>query len=399
MLLCTDCFFVFWTGLNRMDKKIPNVVLLIETSREFGRSFMYGVARYSRNHGPWAFYKELGGLNRSLPDFEKAEVDGIIMRNPQKYNTLISLNRPAILIIHEEFEKSHFPKVITDGEKVGCMAAEHYMDKGFQNFGFCGFSEMSWSRERERFFNLRLEEAGYTCHKYAQPRSTKQRAWEHEKESLVDWIRSLPKPVGILACNDERGQHVSEACKIAGLRVPDDVAILGVDNDVLVCDLSDPPLSSIALNTEKAGYETARLLDDLMKGQAMEGQRILVEPTRIVERQSSNILAVDDENVARAVRFICDNVDKPIQVDDVAQAAAMSRRMLERRFRKFLNRSINEEVKRIRIKRCIQLMFETDLSISEIARTMGFSGIEHISRYFRNAIGMSLSAYRRNLGK
>lgn len=385
--------------MNRMDKKIPNVVLLIETSREFGRSFLYGIARYSRNHGPWAFYKELGGLNRSLPNFEKAEVDGIIMRNPQDYKALVSLNRPAILIIHQEHEESCFPTVVTDGEMVGRMAAEHYVDKGFQNFGFCGFSEMFWSRERERFFTLRLEEAGYSCHSYKQPRATRQRAWEHEKEFLVDWIGSLPKPVGILACNDERGQHVTEACKIAELRVPDDVAILGVDNDVLVCDLSDPPLSSIALNTEKAGYETARLLDDLMKGQAMDGQRILVEPTRIVERQSSNILAVDDENVAQAVRFINDNVDKPIQVNDVAQAAVLSRRVLERRFRQLLNRSINEEIKRIRIKRCIQLLFETDLSISEIATTMRFSGVEHISRYFRNAIGMSLSAYRRKLRK
>ncbi len=382
-----------------MDKKIPNVVLLIETSREFGRSFMYGIARYSRNHGPWAFYKELGGLDRSLPNFARAEVDGVIMRNPQEYNDLISLNRPAILIIHQEFEKSTFPKVVTDGEKIGRVAAEHFLNKGFQNFAFCGFSEMSWSRERERFFNLRLEEVGCASKSYVQPHSRSRRAWENEKELLVDWIRSLPKPVGILACNDDRGQHVTEACKIAGVCVPADVAILGVDNDVLVCDLSDPPLSSIALNTERAGYEAARLLDDLMSGNAMSGQRILVEPTHVMERQSTNVLAVDDVDVAQAVSFVRENVDRPIQVNDVVQAVATSRRMLERRFRKFLNRSVNEEIKRAKIKRCIQLLSETDLPISQIATTMGFSGVEHISRYFRKAIGMSLSAYRRRLGK
>lgn len=382
-----------------MAKKIRNVVLLMETSREFGRSFMYGIARYSRNHSRWSFYKEPGGLDRSLPDFQKAEVDGIIMRNPDEYSDLVSLNRPTILVIHQEAQDSNFPRVITDGENVGRMAAEHFLDKGFQNFGFCGFDEMFWSRERGRFFALRLEEAGLSPYVYQQPRRKSRGLWESEKDHLVDWVRSLPKPVGILACNDDRGQHVTEACKIAELRVPDDVAILGVDNDVLVCDLSDPPLSSIALNTEKAGYEAAELLDSLMNGQAMDGQRVLVEPTHIVERQSTDILAVDDEYVASAVRFISERVDKPIQVNDVAQASAMSRRMLERRFREFLNRSVNEEIKRVKIKRCIQLLFETDLSISEIASTMGFSGVEHISRYFRSSLGMSLSSYRRKLVK
>jgi len=378
---------------------IPNVVLLVETSREFGRSFMYGIARYSRNHGPWAFYKEAGGLDRSLPHFQKAEVDGIIMRNPKKYTELVSLNRPTVLVVHQEAAESDFPRVITCGETIGRMAAQHFLDRGFQDFGFCGFDDMFWSREREHFFTLRLGEAGYSAHTYRQPRYKTARAWEKEKVHLVEWIRSLPKPVGILACNDDRGQQVTEACKIAQVSVPDDVAILGVDNDVLVCDLSDPPLSSIALNTEAAGYETAKLLDRLMAGEAMAGQRILVEPTHIVERQSTNILAIGDISVSRALRFIRENGDRLIQVNDVARAAASSRRVLERRFRKYLNRSINQEIKRVKIKRCIQLLFETNLSISEIASTMHFSSAAHISRYFRDEIGMSLMAYRKKLGK
>jgi len=378
---------------------IPNVVLLVETSREFGRSFMYGIARYSRNHGPWAFYREPGGLNRALPHFQEAEVDGIIMRNPQKYNELVSLNRPTILVIHQESEESYFPRVTTYGERIGYMAAEHFLDKGFREFGFCGFDDMFWSRERRQFFARRLEESGYSTHVYKQPRHKTKRAWEHEKDFLVDWVKRLPKPVGILACNDDRGQHVTEACKTADMRVPDDVAILGVDNDVLVCDLSDPPLSSIALNTEEAGYEAAKLLAGLMAGEPMTGQRVVVEPTHIVERQSTNILAVEDAGVAQAIRYIRENGDRPVKVNDVAQAVAISRRMLERRFRRVLNRSINEEIKLVKIKRCVQLLFETDLSISEIAATMGFSSIDHISRYFRNTIGMSLSAYRRKLRK
>ena len=378
---------------------IPNVVLLVETSREFGRSFMYGIARYSRNHGPWAFYREPGGMNQALPHLQKAQVDGIIMRTPQKYNELVSLNRPTILVIHQESKESYFPRVITCGEKIGYMAAEHFLDKGFREFGFCGFDDMFWSRERRHFFAARLQASGYTPRVYQQARHKSQRAWENEKAYLVDWIKGLPKPVGILACNDDRGQHVTEACKIADLRVPDDVAILGVDNDVLVCDLSDPPLSSIALNTEEAGYAAAKLLADLMGGEPMNGQRVVVEPTHIVERQSTNVLAVEDAEVAQAIRFIRANVDRPVKVNDVAQAVAISRRMLERRFRRILQRSVNEEIKQVKIKRCVQLLFETDLSISEIATTMGFSSMDHISRYFRTAIGMSLSAYRRKLRK
>jgi LacI family transcriptional regulator len=145
---------------------------------------MYGIARYSRNHGPWASYKEAGGLHRSLPHFQKAEVDGIIMRNPKKYTAIISLNRPTILVVHQEAEESDFPRVITCGQTIGRMAAEHFLDRGFQDFGFCGYDAMFWSRERERFFSRHLGEAGYTAHTYRQSRYKTARAWEKEKVHL-----------------------------------------------------------------------------------------------------------------------------------------------------------------------------------------------------------------------
>ena len=167
-----------------------------------------------------------------------------------------------------------------------------------------------------------------------------------------------------------------------------------MDNDILVCDFSDPPLSSIALNVEKAGYETAKLLDGLMAGERMAGQKIMVDPTHIVTRQSTDIVAIDDPDIVKAIRFIRNNAHKPIQVSDVANAVALSRRILEKRFRKILNRSVYKEIRKTRVNRCIQMLIETNLSISEIAQSMG-SGIEHISRYFRQDTGMSLSAYRK----
>lgn len=369
-------------------------MLLVETSREFGRDFLYGVAKYSRLHGPWSFYMEPRGLDSSLPHLMNWQIDGIILRDPKKFGKLISLGVPTIFVLHYDTDKPDFPSVITHGEQISRLAAQHFLDHGFRYFAYCGFDDLYWSNERGDCFSHTIDQAGYQTHYYRQPKSRSLRIWEREQVVLVEWLQSLPKPVAVMACNDDRGKHITEACKTAGLRVPDDVAIIGVDNDILVCDFSDPPLSSIALNVEKAGYEAARLLDGLMAGDKMAGQKIMVDPTHIVTRQSTDIIAIEDPDIVKAIRFIRNNAQKPIQVSDVADAAALSRRILEKRFRKILNRSVYKEIRKSRVNRCIQMLVETNLSISEIAQSMG-SGIEHISRYFRQETGMSLSAYRK----
>ena len=220
-----------------------------------------------------------------------------------------------------------------------------------------------------------------------------------EQGLIADWLKSLPKPVGLMVCNDDRGRQITETCNAVGLNVPDEISVVGVDNDNLVCELSSPPLSSIALSVERAGYEAAELLDKLMAGKKKKTTRtITVSPTHIVTRQSTNILAIEDHEVVQAVRFIRKHPKEPIQVGDVVNVVTLSRRVLERRFRKALGRSVHDEIRRVRIEQVARMLMETNLSVSQIALDLGYPGVDHIARYFQREKGMSPLAYRKQYG-
>ncbi len=375
---------------------IPKVILIIETSRSFGRQILLGISKYSRLNGPWAFYREARDMQSALPHLKNWQADGIIMRNSKVYKQLLSLNAPTILVLHDIEEDSDLPVISTDSAQISKMAAEHLLNKGFKNFAFCGFNNKSWSLQRQENFIQYLEKEGFKTSVFKQSNSAIQKKWEQEQIHMAKWLKNLPKPVGIMACNDDRGQHVLDVCKIAELRVPEDVAVIGVDNDDLICDLCDPPLTSIALNAEKAGYEAAELLDKLMCGEKTDKNIIPVEPTHIISRSSTDLLATEDKEINKAIRYIRQNFRKNIQVSDVVNSTILSRRNLELRFKKSINRSINSEIRRIRVEQICRLLIETEMSISEIAYGLGFSSVEHISRYFKSEIGTNLRDYRRN---
>jgi LacI family transcriptional regulator len=373
----------------------PNVLLFVETSREFGRGLLHGIIKYSRLHGHWRIYRRPLALDSSLPDWREMKINGAIARDVKVAQILVHSGFPVIFVQHSRDIYKNFPGIITDSSSIGRMAAEHFLDRGFRNFAYCGFDDFVWSRDRNRFFQQRLEQDNFKVNTYKQPKSKAKRLWENERYLIVNWLVSLTKPVALMCCNDDRALQVVEACELAGLNVPEDVAVLGVDDDVLVCDLSDPPISSIAMSTEAAGYEAAELLDQMMKGKKVTDQRIDVFPTHITTRVSTDIAAVSDSEVATAIRFIRTNVDRAIQVRDVVSATSVSRRVLEKRFRTSLRRSIHKEIKRMRVDRIIQLLVGTDITVREIALRCGFDSAWHIARYFRKVTGVSLREYRR----
>jgi LacI family transcriptional regulator len=376
----------------------PKVILLIETSRAYGRALLRGITKYSRLHGPWVFYSEPGGLEKAMPHLEGWGANGIIMRDSLKGEKVIKMRVPVIVTVHLKEQISGFPFIDTDGVKIGEMAAEHFLNRGLQQFGFCGYNELHWSRARCQNFARKIAEAGFDTNIY-KPKVTKRRRFvEKEQLLMAEWLKSLPKPVGVMAANDDRGRQLTEVCKIVGLRVPEEVAILGVDNDDLVCELSDPPLSSVALNVIRGGYEAAELLDRLMKGEKMRNQSIIIPPMHIEVRQSTDILAIEDKDIIDAVRFINENARHPIRVGEVADTVALSRRVLQQRFRRSLNRTVHDEIRRARMEQVARMLAETNLSVSEIASTLGYSGVEKISRYFRREIGMTPVAYRKHYG-
>ena len=377
-------------------------MLLIETSCAYGRELLLGIAKYSRIHGPWMFYK---GPPHSADPSEKKRVvsrlmkwaNGAIIREP-KSDKLLTVGVPIIVSPNVIRQMPNLPVIVTDCVAVGRIAAEHLLDRGFRQFAYCGFDDMPWSQGREENFCKRITEAGFETHVYERSLSEIERFFDKEQISLADWLKSLPKPVGLMTCNDDRSQQVVDACIIAGLHVPEEVAIVGVDNDELVCALSNPSLSSIPLNAKRAGYEAAELLDKLMAGEKMAGQRIIDRPTHVVARQSTDILATEDRDVAQAMRFIRQHAKDVIGVTDVVYAVALSRRVLEKRFRRILGRSVLDEIRRVRVAQVARMLVETNLPISRIALALGYPSVKHIARSFRKEKGMTPLAYRKQYG-
>lgn len=380
-------------------------MLLIDTGMAYGRGVLRGIVKYASLHGPWefyrrvSFYREQGVRHKRTPNPSNLHVDGIIgyIYDEKEAKGLLATRLPAVAFPVKE-KLAGIPNLFVDNITTANMVAEYLLGRGFRSFGFCGFDDMFWSRESGVSFGKRIAEAGFEVSFYKQPASQAKRLWSHEQAMICDWLLSLPKPVAIMACNDDRGQEVLEACKLAGLHVPEEVVVIGADNDETICDLTSPPLSSIAINTERAGYEAAELLDKLMRGEKATCRKILVHPTHIVTRQSTDIMAVNDCDIAAALNFIRQHSKELIQVNDVASAAALSRRSLERRFRKYLGYSVQNEIRRVHIEQIMRMLSSTNLPVSKIALSLGYSSADNISRSFRQKTGMTPMAYRKLYG-
>jgi LacI family transcriptional regulator len=361
--------------------------------------------RYSRMRGPWFFpwvfynddlsYVERMRERADLDYLRRWRPDGIITRDAKDIDKLMRLNIPLFVVVGMNPPDPRRNNITTDDRAVGRMAAEHLLERGFRHFGFCGFDDMVWSRRRCESFSARIAEAGFQTDIYKQPKSRAAREWDREEIILMKWLQRLPKPVGVMACNDRRGQHITEACAKAKLEVPYEVAIIGVDNDDHVCDISNPPLSSVTLDVEKAGFHACELLDKMMAGKELKPQTVVVHPTRVATRQSTNIIAVEDVLVSQALHFIRQNTGSPIQVSDVTRALKVSRNALNDKFMKVLRRSVYSEIKRVRIDLISQMLLEMDLSVSDIAFKLGYNNANHIARYYKQTTGISPLEYRK----
>jgi LacI family transcriptional regulator len=360
-----------------------------------------GIAHYAHHQGPWSFYWEPGGLEKAWPKLKTLDLDGIILRDVDKLEEVVAFGIPAVVIGHGRTEVSCLLNVVTDSERIGQMAAEHLLACGFKKFAYCGCRATTeenapWSELRRQSFTESIRHAGWSCENFPIPPAARSPSRLRELGLMAHWLQSLPKPLGLMAANDDRARQVVEACKIAGVSVPSDVGIIGVDNDEVVCGLSDPPLSSVAVNFDRAGYEAASALDCLMKGKGPVPARIVVHPTHIVVRRSTDVVAVEDKSVAKALRYIHGaSFQEELTVAVVARNAGVSRRLLEKRFRRELGCSILDEIRRMHTDKIAQLLVETQQPVCEIAETLGFGDVQHFARYFRSVKKMSPLAYRK----
>jgi LacI family transcriptional regulator len=281
-----------------------------------------------------------------------------------------------------------------DEGAVGRMAAEHFLERGFRHFAWCGDPRFVWSKLRGDGYAAALAEAGFSVSEYQPPSASAETDDDAGLEALGQWLLQLPRPVAVFTCYDIRGREVLDACRRFSIPVPDEIAVLGVDNDELLCALAFPPLSSVVPNARRTGYEAAAVLEALMAGRDPGPMTRLVPPIGVVTRQSTDVLAVEDRNVARAVRYIREHACEGICVDDVVSHAALSRRLLETRFKKLLGRSPHDEITRVQLRRVKELLAETDLPLAEIADRTGFRYVEYLSAVFKNKAGMPPGQFR-----
>ncbi|HSU55558.1 MAG TPA: DNA-binding transcriptional regulator [Candidatus Dormibacteraeota bacterium] len=381
----------------------PRVALLIESSRGFGRGLLLGVARYVREHGPWSIFLQ----ERSLGDVSPAWLknwsgDGIIARveNLAMAQALRRLQVP-IVDLRCALPRVEFPCVRPNDAAIADLAVEHLLERGFRNFAFCGFEGIDYSDCRRDSFIQRLSTAGFRCEVFRDPDGPvgggtlqfEEHGLKYENR-VADWLKNLPKPVGLMTCNDIRGQQVLNACRDVRLSVPDEVAVVGVDNDDVLCELSDPPLTSVVPNSNRIGYEAAALMDRMMAGKKPPSSPVFVEPEGLVTRRSTEVLAIDDRHIASAVRFIREHACEGIDVTDVLKAVPLSRSALERRFARALGRSPKEEILRVRLNRARQLLAETDFPLSLVAEKIGLEHAEYLNVIFKKKTGMTPGQFR-----
>ena len=376
-----------------MVKTRKNVAVLMNLNRPYDRQLVHGIARYMRLHDAWLLYVEENPADR-IPAFTEWAGDGLIVDlDDRKIAEAVPHFKAAAVGIGAAapavLQRLKISTVRTDDEMIAQWAANHLREKGLEQFAYCGVPTRGldrWARIRREAFCRRVAEHGRPCSVF-HGRQYAPRHWAQVPGQLTQWVRQLPKPVGIMACNDVLGRRVLEACRQLELHVPDEVAVIGVDNDELMCELAVPPLTSVAIGAEEIGYRAAVLLDKLMAGRTARPQHLVVPPACLVPRQSTDTVAVADPVVSRAMRFIRERAAKGIGVLDVARHAEVSRSTLEARFKHCLGRTVHGEMERVRLEAARRLLTTTKLPLEAVAQRAGYSSAQYLSAVFRRQLG------------
>lgn len=360
-----------------------------------------GIAQYERSHRPWAAF---------LDDEARAETNEQWLRSKKWHGVISRHTTPALVKICAELKLPlvdlndvepfpGVPKFRPDNMSIGHVGAEHLLERGFRHFGFSGFNDQGWSAERRNGFVEALNLAGHGCDLFEveQPQDVTP-FWEAKQiTTLSGWLKRLPKPAAVMACNDLRALQIVSAAQAAGLLVPEELAVLGANNDTIRCELAEPPLSSVATNAFQSGYQAAEKLAQLMAGHEPGTLLHRVEPLGVITRQSTDILAMGDKNVAAAVSYIREHACHGINVEDVLKQAFASRSQLEKKFRRFIGRSPQAEIRRVQVEKIRQLLFETNFPLKKIAELAGFEHVEYMCVVFKRLTGDSPGNYRKKV--
>jgi LacI family transcriptional regulator len=375
------------------------VAVVIEASNAYARGLLTGIHRHVREHEPWTiFLQEHGRGTPPLEPLARWQGEGVIARIETEAvaRTLDALRgRQPLAIVDVSAGRllEGVPYVETDDAAIARLAAAHFLERDFRHFAFLGDDRFRWSDNRRDAFLTAVGSRGRTVSVF-DGGATQQGQPADDEERIERWLAGLPKPLALFACYDIRGRQALDACRRAGIAVPDEVAVLGVDDDDLLCGLSSPPLSSVIPDAHGAGRLAAALLERLMGGERLEVDEWLLPPLGIATRQSSDVLAIDDPLVVAAVRLIRDRACRGIKAQDVVRELGTSRRILDARFTARVGHTPHEEIARVQFRRVEHLLAETDLPLATIADRCGFRHAEYMTVAFTRRHGMPPSRWR-----
>jgi LacI family transcriptional regulator len=370
------------------------VALIIETFNEHARRLLRGIRAFSLRGERWVIhFRGLSDDHRDLSWLQDWQGDGLLARivSEEIASFVQRADVPTIDLTSERF-LPEVPYLEANNYAVAELAAHHLLGRGYQHFAFLGDNSHFWSRLREQHFRHCVEAQDKTCHTF-DVRGERYSLGDVQ-EGLKTWLGHLPKPVGVMASSDVLGRLLLETCTLAAIQVPHEVAVIGVDNDTLLCELAEPPLSSVAPDAFKTGFLAASLLQDLMDGKKLEGKSHLIDPLGVVTRRSTEFYVTEDKVVLGALSFIRARACDDIKVEDVLAVTSLSRRAFETRFHKVVGRTPHEEINRLKLQRVKELLLEPGLSLQTIADLTGFKHPEYLSVFFKRETGLSPSSYR-----
>lgn len=380
--------------------QVQHVAILIDTESSWGGRVIRGIAHFAEKHTHWHLLIDPRDHEQRSAIPEGWQGDGIIARitNRTQWQQVREKGLPVVNVDDVFQDIRGVGTVITDEVERSRLALEHFVARGFRKFAYFAPPSTRYSKNRGDAFIRAVGEVSYECHEY-QPgyRAGRKIGWEEQQRRVNRWLASLPRPIAILAVDAHNARQLAEICHFAGVRIPDDVAILAGDTDELLCEVSTPPLSSVSVACERLGHEAAAMLSRMMAGANPPKEPVLIAPHGVVSRQSTDVLAIDDPAVVRALRYIRTHAHHGIVVEDILREVPISRRSLEIQFRSYLGRSPAEEIRRVRLERGKQLLGRRELSITEIALACGFSNATRFGVAFRKSFGTTPRAFRKTL--
>lgn len=377
------------------------LLIISDFTEAFPSKLLKGIVQYSRRKEQWSIcrmppaYKKMIGIPGVVRWAQSWGADAVIGQFEETDDVgLFAVN--GIVAVAQDFKQrfANIPNITADYVGTGRMGARFFLNRGFRHFAFFGFRNVCWSDERCDGFWQEVEAAGYGNSFYTYNLQDIDNLWFYEQDKLTDWLRAIPKPIAIMACDDNQGNNLVEACHAAGIKIPSEVSILGVDNDELLCSLGSTPLSSIQVNIEEGGYQTAALIEQRVLHPETPLQDVVLKPVKIIGRMSTAAFATQDDQIQKAIQFIHRNIAKKISVEDVTDEVALSRRLLERRFKKVTDQTIYQYITDVKLKQFAQMLLDTDDQLIDIALSLGESDTKSISRRFKQLYGCSPIQWR-----